>query len=76
MDNFDGKDLYSFDNSSNKIENGETSFDLNSFSSRANQELETETPEQKEKEKKLNRKQRTIKILLTVFLVVLSPFHL
>ena len=69
MDNFEGKDLYSFDSSSNKIEKGETSFDLNSFSSRSNQELQAETPEQKEKEKKLNRKQRTIKTLLTVFLI-------
>ena len=76
MDNFDGKDLYSFDNSSNKIDSGETSFDLNSFSSRANQELETETPEQKEKDKKENRKQRTIKTLLTVFLVGLITFSL
>ena len=39
MDNFDGKDLYSFDNSSNKIENGETNFDHNNISSRANQKL-------------------------------------
>lgn len=69
MDNFEGKDLYSFDSSSNKIEKGETSFDLNSFSSRTNKELTAETPEQKEKEKKLNRKQRTIKTLLTVFLI-------
>ena len=69
MDNFEGKDLYSFDSSSNKIEKGETSFDLNSFSSRSNQELAAETPEQKVKAKRANRKQRTIKTLLTIFLI-------
>ena len=35
MDKFEGEDLYSFDNSSNKLNDGETSFDLNSFSSRS-----------------------------------------
>ncbi len=76
MDNFEGKDLYSFDSSSNKIEDGETSFDLNSFSSRTNKELQAETPEQKQKEKKANRKQRIIKTLLTVFLIGLITFSI
>ena len=76
MDNFDGKDLYSFDNSSNKIDSGETSFDLNSFSSRQSQELEDETPEAKQEKKKLTRKQRTIKTLLTIFLVGLITVSL
>ncbi|MBQ6847870.1 MAG: transglycosylase domain-containing protein [Clostridia bacterium] len=73
MNNFDGKDLYSFDNSANKIENGETSFDLNDFSSHTAEE--TEVVKEK-KQKKQDRKQRIIKIVLTVFLVGLITVSL
>ena len=34
QNNFDDKDLFSYDNSNNIPENGEVSFDLNSFSSK------------------------------------------
>lgn len=68
MNDFEGKDLYSFDNSSNKIEDGETSFDLNSFSSRNNDDTEDISSKSTSKSK-LTKKQRFIKIALTVFLV-------
>lgn len=68
MNDFEGKDLYSFDNSSNKIEEGETSFDLNSFSSRNNDTTEDISSKSTSKSK-LTKKQRFIKIALTVFLV-------
>lgn len=69
MDKFDGNDLYSFDNSNNKIENGETSFDLNSFSSHT-QELEPgKKAAKKAKKTKKKGKQRFLKALLTVFLI-------
>ncbi len=76
MNDFEGKDLYSFDNSSNKIENGETSFDLNSFSSRNGDEIEDISSKSKSQNKKLTRKQRVIKIALTVFLIGLITFSL
>ncbi|MGI6279113.1 MAG: transglycosylase domain-containing protein [Acutalibacteraceae bacterium] len=66
MYNFEGNDLYSFDHSSNKLENGETSIDLNSFSSHS------PNPDADKKTKKKNRKkgrQRLQKIILTVFLI-------
>ncbi len=69
MDNFDGKDLYSFDNSSNKINSGETSFDLNSFSSHTTEDIQSESPKKAKQNKKQTRKQRNLKIILTVFLV-------
>ncbi len=69
MDNFDGKDLYSFDNSSNKIENGETSFDLNSFSSNTVEDIQSSSPKKEKSKKKRTKKQRALKVLLTVFLV-------
>ncbi len=73
MENFDGKDLYSFDNSSNKIENGETSFDLNSFSSHTAEDISSSSPKSKKSSKKrkanITAKQRVLKTLLTVFLI-------
>lgn len=75
MSNYDDKDLYSFDNSSNKIESGETSFDLNSFSSHAEAEIE-EISSNSKKIKKQNRKQRNLKIVLTVFLIGLITVSL
>lgn len=69
MDKFEGNDLYSFDNSNNKIEEGETSFDLNSFSSHT-QNTENDKKSVKKSEKpKSKGKQRTLKALLTVFLI-------
>lgn len=76
MDKFDGKDLYSFDNSSNKIEEGETSFDLNSFSSHTADNSENDPPKRKREAKKKTRKQRVLKILLTVFLIGLITVSL
>ena len=69
MDKFEGNDLYSFDNSSNKIENGETSFDLNSFSSHNDEPVEVAKRRKKRKNKEKSGKQRFLKALLTVFLI-------
>ncbi len=69
MDNFDGKDLYSFDNSSNKIDSENNSFDLNSFSSHTADDMDISSTSDKKKAKKQTRKQRTIKLVLTVFLI-------
>ena len=67
MDKFEGEDLYSFDNSSNKLNDGETSFDLNSFSSRS----ASNSSSPKKKKSKPAKKQKTLKIILTAFLVCL-----
>jgi len=72
MDKFEGNDLYSFDNSSNKIENGQETFDLNSFSS-VNLESNSEKRGKSGKGKK-KTKQRLLKIFLTLFLIGLSVF--
>ncbi|MBP3599750.1 MAG: penicillin-binding protein, partial [Clostridia bacterium] len=64
--NFDDKDLFSYDNSNNIVENGETSFDLNSFSSKT---IASEQKKKKETKKKKSVKQRVLKAVLTVFLV-------
>ena len=55
------KDLFSYDNSNNIVNDGESSFDLNSFSTKT----EEEQPPKKEK----NRKQKILQIVLTCFLV-------
>ena len=69
MDYSEDKDLFSFDNSSNKIENGESSFDLNSFSSHpAGQPAKKQKNEKKPAK---NSKQRILKIALTAFLICL-----
>lgn len=70
MDKFEGNDLYSFDNSSNKIGEGETSFDLNNFSSH-NPENDQINNKKKKKNKKVKKsgKQRILKVVLTVFLI-------
>lgn len=68
MDNkngFDDNELFSYDNSKNILNNGEESFDLNSFSSKA----VATSQEKSKKSKGLINKQRVIKILLTVFLI-------
>lgn len=69
MDKFEGEDLYSFDNSSNKLNDGETSFDLNSFSSRSTSN--SQNPNPKKVKSKASKKQKTLKIILTAFLVCL-----
>lgn len=69
MDKFEGEDLYSFDNSSNKLNDGETSFDLNSFSSRSTSN--SKDPNPKKVKSKASKKQKTLKIILTAFLVCL-----
>lgn len=79
MDKFDGNDLYSFDNSGNKIENGEETFDLNSFSSHQNNsEVEKKTKKSTKKSDKLKKKgkQRILKVMLTVFLIGLITVSL
>ncbi len=78
MNDFDSKDLYSFDNSSNKIDNGEASFDLNSFSSHIKEDVSSNSPKKRKSKKKINlpQKQKIIKLALTVFLVGLITFSL
>lgn len=61
----ENNDLFSYDHTNNGVE-GETSFDLNSFSSKT--EAQAEEQSKKEKKKK-NKKQRIAKIFLTVFLI-------
>ncbi len=71
--NFDNNDLFSYDNSNNIVDNGESSFDLNSFSTKAAVE------EQKAKSAKKRRKrgkQRFLKVLLSLFLVGLITVSL
>ena len=69
MDKFEGEDLYSFDNSSNKLNDGETSFDLNSFSSHSTSNYSNQGP--KKVKSNTTKKQKTVKIILTAFLVCL-----
>lgn len=73
MDYSSDNDLYSFDPSSNKIESGETSFDLNSFSSHNTNPDDGEETKKRKNRKKMKiekpSKQRVLKVLLTLFLV-------
>ena len=76
MDKFEGNDLYSFDNSSNRLENGETSFDLNSFSSHTAapvtdifSDSANKKSNKKQKRKKKKGKQRILKAFLSIFLI-------
>lgn len=55
------KDLFSYDNSNNIVNDGESSFDLNSFS--------TNKEEPKPPKKQKNKKQKVLQIVLTCFLV-------
>ena len=73
-DNTDDKDLFSYDNSNNIVENGTTSFDLNSFSSKTASTTEEKNKKQKKKPK--NGKRRAAKVLLTLFLVGLITVSL
>lgn len=56
------KDLFSYDNSNNIVNDGESSFDLNSFSTKTDEEEQTAKPPKK-------RKQKVWQIILTCFLV-------
>ena len=60
----ESNDLFSYDNSNNIAENSGSTFDLNSFSTKA----EAEQEKQKRKKPK-NKKMTVLKILLSVFLV-------
>lgn len=59
----ESNDLFSYDHST-LIEEGETSFDLNSFSSKSNND-----DDNKKKKPKKGKKQGVLKVLLTLFLV-------
>lgn len=63
----DDRDLFSYDNSGNLEETGETSFDLNSFSSHTPKTQNGKSG--KKRRKKGNRKERVLRTLLTLFLV-------
>ncbi len=58
----DDRDLFSYDNSNNGIDDGQSSFDLNSFSTNTEQPI-------KEPIKPKVTKQKVIKTVLTVFLI-------
>ena len=65
--NNDDNELFSYDTSNNISDKGQQSFDLNSFSSYS--EEENLPKKGKGKKKTKNRKQRVMKVLLTVFLI-------
>lgn len=64
----DNKDLFSYDNSGNLEETGETSFDLNSFASRT-EEPKQASPKKGKRKNKGSRKERVLRAVLTLFLV-------
>lgn len=59
----DDKDLFSYDNSNNVVNEGESSFDLNSFSTKAEEQIPYKP------KKKKPAKQRILKIVLSCFLI-------
>ena len=61
----DDRDLFSYDNSNNGLDDGQASFDLNSFSTQQNQPEKSILPPKKSKPKK----QRVLKWVLTCFLI-------
>ncbi len=63
----DDRDLFSYDNSGNLEDTGETSFDLNSFSSHTNKP--DGNKKKSKKKKKRSHKERIIRTVLTLFLV-------
>ena len=65
-DSSDNKDIFSYDNSLNAVNDGSSSFDLNSYSSRTSAENDKK-PTKKKKPKK--KKRRIAKAFLTVFLI-------
>lgn len=64
----DNRDLFSYDNSGNLEETGETSFDLNSFASRSEEPKEA-SPKKSRRKNKGSRKERVLRSVLTLFLV-------
>lgn len=68
MNNKDDKDLFSYDNSNNIIEEGKSSFDLNSFSSKSVTGRNENRNENKPKKAKKGKKS-VAKVFLTLFLV-------
>ena len=64
--NMDDKDLFSYDNSNNIVDQGQTSFDLNSFSSKATVSKDSAESDKKKPKKK---KKGIAKVFLTLFLV-------
>lgn len=68
----ENNDLFSYDNSGNLEETGETSFDLNSFSSHPEKTEDLKSSKKRKKEKgrkKGRRKERILRAVLTLFLV-------
>lgn len=63
----DDRDLFSYDNSGNLEDTGETSFDLNSFSSHSGEPDGNQ--KKNKKKKKRSHKERIIRTVLTLFLV-------
>ncbi len=63
----DDRDIFSYDNSNNEVGEGQTSFDLNSFSTQA-KPLEEKQSDKKVKKPK-NIKQKILKTVLTCFLI-------
>lgn len=63
---FDDRDIFSYDNSQNTIESGNDDFDLNNFSTKTAKKQEEN---QKKIKNRKNGKQKVLKVLLTVFLV-------
>lgn len=62
----DDRDIFSYDNSNNDVTDGQSSFDLNSFSTQAKVEQEENS---KKTKKPKNIKQKILKTVLTCFLI-------
>lgn len=75
MNNMDDKDLFSYDNSNNIVDPNKSTFDLNSFSSKSNNEVEIKSKTPKKKNKKSGGR-RIAKVFLTLFLVGLITVSL
>lgn len=62
----DDRDIFSYDNSNNEVDDGKSSFDLDSFSTKTQKEDEKDTAKTK---KPKNLKQKILKTVLTCFLI-------
>lgn len=65
----DNNDLFSYDNSGNLEETGETSFDLNSFASHSEEPEVGKKGKKRGRRKKGSRKERILRTVLTLFLI-------
>ncbi len=66
----DDRDIFSYDNSNNEVEEGQSSFDLDSFSTQTKDDEKNESKNKRKKEKKpKSLKQKILKTVLTCFLV-------